>query len=1137
MINRKLILIAIFLLALLAISAVSASEIYSADEMAVVDEGPRIEDKVDIDITNDESLLVEDKANIESDEKSLGVTYEGTFADLKEEINAVPYGGVLNLIKNYRYDGGSDDGINIDHITINGNNHTIDGNNTSRIFNIYGNGVVLNDITFSNAKSRTEGGAIYAESVFELNNCKFINSTVFYNSYAGYHSKGGAIYSTKNLKLSNCEFANNDAYSEYHGGFGSAIYCEANVDLFNCTFVNHPYGHDSWGAIEIVYSNSANVKDSFFYDNKAFPLHSNNLNVDNSIFINNSGAIYSYGKSTIRNSIFIDNNHSIADPYNGGSGGAIDARNSKIDNCTFMGNYANEGGALYVSDSDISNCRFINNIAKSGGGAAFISSNSEGLNLSSSNFTNNIAPYGGAVHIEGSKNNLHSLNFLDNEAYLGGALFISYANSIADNHIENCLFANNTASEGEIVGFDVSLGLKNDVNQKSLSVLSNVRIEQNASNLYGGGFSFKDNILTAYGYQEGKYLSGDISILVDGKIFKDSLDSTGLASIKLTGLSAGLHNATILCSDGSDSSSSQTTIPIIIESSYDLKVPDVSKYYGGSEKLKISLSDDGKAIDGATVKVTVNGKTSSLKTDSKGQASLDLNLSPGTYDIVSEYSGISTKSKVTVKSTVTASDSKGTYLNSKLSATFLNVSGKALANNKVSFKVESKTYTATTNSNGLATADVDLGVGSYDVTAINPVNNEQKNFKLTISKAKSVLSLSSLSSNNVLTLTASIFPSVATGNVVFNINNKNYTAKISSGKSVLNITGLNTGNYTVKASYNGDSNFNSSSASTNVPFKKIIITKIVYNNMTTGPVKSSDGRIGNYFVVKLTDDKNNPLAGLPIQIGFNGKIYDKNTTSNGAAKLQINLPREDIYTFAVCFLGDDDYQGSFEVAKITVNKKYPKPNKANESTTGTSVSVNKTTDRVKTSIQYKDMVTTSVLSADGRIGQYFTVKLVDKNNKALAGLPIKIGFNGKIYDKNTTSDGAASLQINLPRVTTYTFAIAYLGDSNYQGSFAVAKITVKAQNPKLTAKSQSFKASAKTKKVSATLLTAKGNPIKKQKISFTVNGKTYTGKTNSKGVATANISLNKKGTYSLAVKFAGMNGCNAKTTKTTVKIV
>ena len=91
--------------------------------------------------------------------------------------------------------------------------------------------------------------------------------------------------------------------------------------------------------------------------------------------------------------------------------------------------------------------------------------------------------------------------------------------------------------------------------------------------------------------------------------------------------------------------------------------------------------------------------------------------------------------------------------------------------------------------------------------------------------------------------------------------------------------------------------------------------------MTTTAVDvDADGRVGEYFNITLTDSKGNPLANKAIQIGFNGKIYDRITKADGTTKLQINLKSAGTYTFAVCFLGDENYNGSFVVAKIVVNK-------------------------------------------------------------------------------------------------------------------------------------------------------------------------------------------------------------------------
>ena len=191
-----------------------------------------------------------------------------------------------------------------------------------------------------------------------------------------------------------------------------------------------------------------------------------------------------------------------------------------------------------------------------------------------------------------------------------------------------------------------------------------------------------------------------------------------------------------------------------------------------------------------------------------------------------------------------------------------------------------------------------------------------------------------------------------------------------------------------------------------------------------------------------------------------------------------------------------------------------------------------------TSIIFTDMVTTAVDGdVDGRAGEYFIWKLVDSEGNPIAGKPVQIGFNGKIYNRTTNATGEASLQINLGNKGDYTFAICFLGDDEYNASFVVAKIKVNAQKGSLTVPSKSYAASAKTKALTATFKSASGKVVANKKITFTVNGKTYTATTNAKGVATVKVSLNKKGTYSFTARFAGDKRYAAvtKTAKLTIK--
>ena len=131
-------------------------------------------------------------------------------------------------------------------------------------------------------------------------------------------------------------------------------------------------------------------------------------------------------------------------------------------------------------------------------------------------------------------------------------------------------------------------------------------------------------------------------------------------------------------------------------------------------------------------------------------------------------------------------------------------------------------------------------------------------------------------------------------------------------------------------------------------------------------------------------------------------------------------------------------------------------------------------NRTATIIEYKNMTTKSVVvGVDGRIGELFNVTLKDINGKPLANKTVGIGFNGKVYNKTTDANGHVELQINLKAEGKYTFAIAFLGDDNYTGSFEVALITVEVQKAKLTTASKTYKASAKTKQLSATFKSAR----------------------------------------------------------------
>lgn len=162
----------------------------------------------------------------------------------------------------------------------------------------------------------------------------------------------------------------------------------------------------------------------------------------------------------------------------------------------------------------------------------------------------------------------------------------------------------------------------------------------------------------------------------------------------------------------------------------------------------------------------------------------------------------------------------------------------------------------------------------------------------------------------------------------------------------------------------------------------------------------------------------------------------------------------------------------------------------------------------------------------------FTLK--DASGNALADKDVSISFNGKIYSATSNSDGIVSFTLPTAAAGKYAVTLAFTGDSAYKGSVATSTISIIKQATKLTVAKKTFKKSA-TKKVTAVLKDNKGKVLKSKKVTLKVNGKTYTAKTNGKGVATFKVKLTKKGTFKATTKFAGDSYYTAKTT--TSKIV
>ncbi len=277
-----------------------------------------------------------------------------------------------------------------------------------------------------------------------------------------------------------------------------------------------------------------------------------------------------------------------------------------------------------------------------------------------------------------------------------------------------------------------------------------------------------------------------------------------------------------------------------------------------------------------------------------------------------------------------------------------------------------------------------------------------------------------------------------------------------------------------------------------IPVAEALKTTITLDEVSTGE---------GFITATLKDINGLALAGKTVKV-YIGDIENNYTSAEEGKILIDGLRGDNIISFL--FEGDGSYLPSSAIANFT----------------------SAIADKKATIIHCENMTTGCIISS--RTGEYFIAKLTDSNGNALIGKKVQIGFNGKIYNRTTNETGEFKLQVNLVSLGGYTFAISFLGDEEYNASFAVAKITVTKNNGSITVSPTTIPKSLATY-LRLALKTASGVSVSGQTVYLKVNGKTYSAKTDSEGIATVRISISSKGSFSYTAWYDG----NAKINKVT----
>ncbi len=190
------------------------------------------------------------------------------------------------------------------------------------------------------------------------------------------------------------------------------------------------------------------------------------------------------------------------------------------------------------------------------------------------------------------------------------------------------------------------------------------------------------------------------------------------------------------------------------------------------------------------------------------------------------------------------------------------------------------------------------------------------------------------------------------------------------------------------------------------------------------------------------------------------------------------------------------------------------PSNDNQETANTSEDITNETVRQNTSISSSNVVGYEKFSTK------VVVKLTS-NSQPLASKDINITLNDVLYQKTTDDKGQVTLNVKLTK-GTYNVGFSYAGDENFTGCNGTSKVTVKSPTKttlKISDKYINYRQGLKNAFI-VRLLDVNGNAIKNQVVTFKVNGKTYTAKTNKNGYATVYLTGLKKGTYKVKYSFA-----------------
>ena len=409
--------------------------------------------------------------------------------------------------------------------------------------------------------------------------------------------------------------------------------------------------------------------------------------------------------------------------------------------------------------------------------------------------------------------------------------------------------------------------------------------------------------------------NANIKLQLDGKDYsQSSVDSK--VTFNVAGLALGKYTPKVVFDGNANYNAASATATFEVQKIKNINTIIPNTVSNIDYDFACNLPQDATG----TVTVSINGNDY-VANVANGKANVQLpNLADGSYPYTIKYSGDSkyaaftTSSTIKIsKTTVKSGDANVIYGSGyDYKTTFINNDGSPLANGDVSFIVNGKEFKTKTDSSGVATLNVGLGNGVYNIVCINSKTGDTSTNSLKIvgGTNATVLTASKITttynSGKKLTVTLrDVFGKPVAGvPISVNIGGKIRVAVTNAnGQATLAASTFVPKTYKNVVSFAGDNRHSPSSFTTtlkvNKAAPKLTATKKSFN---------ANVKVKKYTVT-LKTNKNKVMKKAKVTIKINGKTYKATTNSKGKATFSISkLTKKGKFSAVVKYGGNKYYK-------------------------------------------------------------------------------------------------------------------------------------------------------------------------------------------------------------------------------------